>query len=81
MLDPTIVVAVVTTTGTLGGLIVSRRVGTGKERRQELRSAKAESRLLENALNERDALLRKHGITPPPWPLPLTDMQEGGDVK
>jgi hypothetical protein len=81
MLDPTITVAAVTGTFGLLGVLSTRRVGTGKERRAERRTLEARSRLYEEAADTARSALREAGLPVPPWPSGLTDMREGADDK
>ena len=77
MLDPTITVS--TITGLFGtvGIILTGKLGSGKEQRAARKSAEAQVRSLDDYAKTCRAALEKAGEPVPPWPAELTDSREG----
>lgn len=75
-MDSSIIVGGMSLVGVIAGLFGTRRVETGKQRREQRRALEAQCRLLEDYSNTLRGALRKAGEEIPPWPAALTTITE-----
>lgn len=73
-LDPTVQVEIIAGAVAIVGIIGAKTGGTKKEERKERRTLEAECRSQADYINVLRGTLNKAGVTPPPYPAELRDV-------